>query len=68
VAKSKGLVKAAEKRFGRLLIPPEPLITGALGAAIFAKKLFEDSKGRGTPIDKSKRRLDKVTFFDRAAR
>nr|HID59746.1 2-hydroxyglutaryl-CoA dehydratase [Desulfobacterales bacterium] len=68
VAKSRGLIKTAKKRLGRVLTPPEPLITGALGAAIFAKRLFEDSNRKGTLIDKSKRRMDRVTFFDQAAR
>lgn len=37
VAKSKGMVHALEEKLGvSLLIPPEPQIIGALGAAIFA--------------------------------
>lgn len=37
VAKSKGMVRALEERLGAtLLIPEEPQIVGALGAALFA--------------------------------
>jgi len=41
VAKSKGMVKALEKSIGsRLLIPQEPQIMGALGAALIALEKF----------------------------
>ena len=36
-AKDKGLVKIMEEKLGhRLLVPEEPLITGAIGAALIA--------------------------------
>ena len=41
VAKSKGMVKALEQSIGTsLLIPKEPQIMGALGAALFARENF----------------------------
>ena len=41
-AKDIGLIKAVEEKVeGKLLVPPEPLITGALGAALIAKQRLE---------------------------
>ncbi|SCY70480.1 acyl-CoA dehydratase activase [Alkaliphilus peptidifermentans] len=36
VAKNEGIKAALEKKFGKILVPEEPQITGALGAAIYA--------------------------------
>ncbi len=54
-----GLIKAVEEKVGfPVLIPPEPLLTGALGAAFMGKDLL----ARGvTP--QHERRLEGVTFF-----
>lgn len=38
-AKHRGLVKAIEQKLGPVQTPPEPLITGALGAALMGKDL-----------------------------
>jgi predicted CoA-substrate-specific enzyme activase len=58
-AKNRGLVKAIEGKVGfPVLTPPEPLITGALGAALMGKDLV----GRGAVPDKERRR-EGVTFF-----
>ncbi|MBN1567861.1 MAG: 2-hydroxyglutaryl-CoA dehydratase [Acidobacteria bacterium] len=60
-AKNIGLVKALEARFGRpVLIPPEPLITGALGAALIAQELYE--KGGGE-ILKKERQLGEAKIY-----
>jgi predicted CoA-substrate-specific enzyme activase len=50
-AKNAGLVKALEGKFGvPLLVPPEPLLTGALGAAIIGREnLREARQNRGGP-------------------
>jgi len=46
-AKNKGLVFALEKKIGfPPLVPPEPLITGALGAALFARDFSKKEGAR----------------------
>lgn len=58
-AKNAGLVKAIADKIGFLpLTPPEPFITGALGAALLGKDLV----GRGMVRDHERRR-EGVTFF-----
>lgn len=58
-AKNIGLVKAIEGKVGfPVLIPPEPFLTGALGAALIGK----DFAGRGIKPD-HKRRREEVKFF-----
>ncbi len=63
-AKNIGLVKALETRLGcPVLVPAEPLLTGALGAALIGKRVYEDSLEAGDPIIRSKRGLEEATFF-----
>jgi predicted CoA-substrate-specific enzyme activase len=58
-AKNIGLVKAIEDKVGfSVLVPPEPLLTGALGAALLGR----DFVARGVTPER-KRRLEGVTFF-----
>lgn len=58
-AKDIGLVKAIEEKVGfPVRVPPEPFITGALGAALLGKDFFD----RGVARD-HERRLEAVTFF-----
>ena len=58
-AKNIGLVKAMEGKIGfPVLVPPEPLLTGAVGAALLGKGFFD----RGMIRD-HERRLESVTFF-----
>lgn len=58
-AKNIGLVKAVEDKVGfPVLVPPEPLLTGALGAALLGR----DSVARGVTRERE-RRLEGVTFF-----
>ena len=58
-AKNIGLVKAIEMKVGfPVLVPPEPFITGALGAALLAKEFVK----RGV-MREHERRLERVTFF-----
>jgi predicted CoA-substrate-specific enzyme activase len=64
VAKNTGMVKAMKESLGReLLVPEEPLLTGALGAAILARENYMKVTSRGEPIPTKSRRLDKATFF-----
>lgn len=58
-AKNIGLIRAIEDKVGfSVLVPSEPLLTGALGAALMGKDLID----RGVKPEKE-RRLEGVTFF-----
>jgi len=64
VAKNSGMVKAMKENLGcNLLVPEEPLLTGALGAAILAKENYMKAKSEGKPVSIKSRRLEKATFF-----
>lgn len=59
-AKNVGLVRAIEKRAGfPVLTPPEPFITGALGAALLGR----DFAARG--VKRGQRKQEEVTFFSK---
>ena len=63
-AKNIGLVRALESKFGqKLLVPPEPLITGALGAALMGKDIFEKYAAEGQKPTRSGHKLEEATFF-----
>ena len=67
-AKNVGLIKAIEDRLGySSLVPQEPLLTGALGAAILGKEIVQKANNSGAPIQIKERRLEEVTFFDQHA-
>lgn len=63
-AKNIGLVKALEAKFKcPVLVPPEPLLTGALGAALIGKGIYENAMKSGTELERKERRLEEATFF-----
>jgi (R)-2-hydroxyacyl-CoA dehydratese activating ATPase len=50
-AKNIGLIRALEARFGcAVLVPPEPLLTGAIGAALVGKDLYEKAVESGETL------------------
>ena len=64
VAKNLGIVKAMKENVGcELLVPEDPLLTGAMGAAILAKELSSAATAKGEPVSTKPRRLEKATFF-----
>jgi len=64
VGKNIGIVKAMKENLNcELLIPEDPLLTGALGAAILAKENSLKAKEKKAPIPGKQRRLEKATFF-----
>lgn len=64
VAKNAGIVKAMKENLGcELFIPEDPLLTGALGAAILAKEYSVKAMSKGEPRPTKARRLEKATFF-----
>jgi len=63
-AKNIGLVKALEAKLGfPALVPPEPLLTGAIGAALMGRDIVKQAAESGTPLPRSERRLQEVTLF-----
>jgi predicted CoA-substrate-specific enzyme activase len=64
VAKNIGVVKALEENLGcKVLIPEEPLLSGATGAALLGKEIVLRALVQGKPVQSVERRLDKATFF-----
>jgi predicted CoA-substrate-specific enzyme activase len=62
--KNKGLAKALSEELGcSLLLPPEPLITGALGAALVGKDLYEKALRTGKPFNTAPRSLQEVKIL-----
>jgi predicted CoA-substrate-specific enzyme activase len=64
VAKNVGMVTAMKESLGfEILVPEEPLITGALGAAILANEIYTKAVAAGEALSTKARRLEKATFF-----
>jgi (R)-2-hydroxyacyl-CoA dehydratese activating ATPase len=65
VAKNIGVVKALEENLGcKVLVPEEPFISGALGAALLGREYTMQAIAKGESIPRKERRLDKATFFE----
>jgi predicted CoA-substrate-specific enzyme activase len=63
-AKNKGLFKALSEQLGHeILVPEEPLITGALGAALLGKEIVEKAKQNHTPLKTKERILEEVKIL-----
>jgi len=64
VAKNIGVVKAMKEHLKHdILVPADPLLTGAMGAAILGKELTLRAVAEGKPIERKERHLEEVTFF-----
>jgi predicted CoA-substrate-specific enzyme activase len=64
VAKNIGVVKALEANLGcKVLVPEEPLLSGAIGAALLGKEIALKAQAQGKPIQRGERRLDEAKFF-----
>ncbi len=65
VARNSGMVKAMKESLNcEILVPQDPLITGAMGAAILAKETYMKATAEGKPVPTKPRRLEKATFFE----
>jgi predicted CoA-substrate-specific enzyme activase len=63
-AKNAGLVKALAAKFSfPVLVPPEPLLTGALGAALVGKEAYRSAAKAGETLQRSGQGLKEATFF-----
>ncbi len=63
-AKNIGLVKALEVKFGcSVLVPPEPLLTGAMGAALVGKEAYDDAMKSGQLLVRAGKGLQDAAFF-----
>jgi predicted CoA-substrate-specific enzyme activase len=63
-AKNIGLVKALEAKLGfPVQLPPEPLLTGAIGAALLGRDIVKQAEEKGITLDKAERRLQEATLF-----
>jgi len=64
VAKNGGMVRSMEQSLRcQVLVPEEPLLTGALGAAILARETYRKALAEGQTLPTKPRRLEKATFF-----
>jgi predicted CoA-substrate-specific enzyme activase len=62
--KNKGLLKALSEQLGhKILVPEEPLITGALGAALLGKEIVEKAKQNNTPLETKERILEEIEIL-----
>jgi activator of 2-hydroxyglutaryl-CoA dehydratase len=63
-AKNRGLLKALSEQLGHeILVPEEPLITGALGAALMGKEIVEKAKQNNTPLKIKERILGEIEIL-----
>ena len=64
VAKNIGLVKALEDKLGfAVQVPPEPLLTGAIGAALLGRDMVKKAEEKGTTLHTAERRLAEASLF-----
>jgi predicted CoA-substrate-specific enzyme activase len=63
-AKNRGLVKALSDALGHhLLVPSEPLLTGAIGAALLGRDIAQKAQKNGRPLERKERSLREVEVF-----
>jgi predicted CoA-substrate-specific enzyme activase len=63
-AKNRGLLKALSEQLGReIQVPEEPLITGALGAALLGKEMVEKAKQNHKPLETKERVLEEINIL-----
>jgi len=63
-AKNRGLLKALSEQLDHeVMIPDEPLITGALGAALMGKEIVEKANQNNTPLKTKERILEEIRIL-----
>ncbi len=64
VAKNPSVVRSLAEHLGvKLLVPDEPLLSGAIGAALMGRDFVTRSMAKNEPIRRGSRRLEAATFF-----
>ena len=64
VAKNIGVVKSLEAKLGcKVIVPEEPLISGAIGAALLGKEIALKALAQGKLVQRGRRSLSESTFF-----
>jgi predicted CoA-substrate-specific enzyme activase len=64
VAKNSGVVRALEKQLEcKILVPEEPLLSGALGAALLARDIVIQALEQKQALQRGPRKLEDTTFF-----
>jgi predicted CoA-substrate-specific enzyme activase len=64
VAKNIGVVSAMKENLGcKILVPEDPLLSGALGAALLGKEVVLKAVAKGESIQRRERHLEKLTYF-----
>jgi predicted CoA-substrate-specific enzyme activase len=64
VAKNIGVVKALEENLGcEVHVPEEPLLSGALGAALLGREITLRALARNEPLPRADSHLGEITFF-----
>jgi predicted CoA-substrate-specific enzyme activase len=59
--KNRGLVKALSEQLGHeILVPEDPLITGALGAALLGRETAENARKENMPLETKERILEEI--------
>jgi predicted CoA-substrate-specific enzyme activase len=62
--KNRGLLKALVEQLGHeILVPEEPLITGAIGAALIGKEIVEKAKQNKIPLETKERILEEIEIL-----
>ncbi|MBM4340671.1 MAG: 2-hydroxyglutaryl-CoA dehydratase [Deltaproteobacteria bacterium] len=62
--KNRGLLQALSEQLGQeVLVPEEPLLTGALGAALMGKEIAEKARQDQTPLETKERILEVVEIL-----
>jgi len=65
VAQNEGVVKAISRTLGtRVLVPEEPLYSGALGAALLARDTVAKASENGVTVPQRERRLEAARLYD----
>jgi len=63
-AKNRGLLKALSEQLSHeILVPEEPLITGALGAALLGREIAEKAKQNHIPLETKERTLEQIEIL-----
>ncbi|MFH1652229.1 MAG: acyl-CoA dehydratase activase [Chloroflexota bacterium] len=65
VAKNTGMVRAISRQLGReVLVPEDPLVSGAFGAALLGREIVAQAQAKGEPVKRADRKLTEATFFE----